>query len=328
MQYGVKLSGVASQVPSKVVTNNDLAEFLDTNDDWITERTGIKQRHVCLDNEDGLTLSTTACKKILDSTGINPEDIDLIVVATSTPDCLYPSTACRLQAELSADNAVCFDLSAACSGFIYSVLTASQFIQLGTYKKALVVGVDIHSRFMDWEDRSTAILFGDGAGAVLLEQTDINNNELLGSHLESDGKGGADLCLKTTGVKYPSGKNTQEVDTVYMNGRKIYQFAVRKVPAIINEVSAKAGIETSEINYLLCHQANQRILDAVTDRMGWESGRCLSNIAKYGNTSAASIPLVWDEFQDSIKTGDIICLAGFGAGLTAGSILWQIGGRK
>lgn len=327
MQYGVKLSGVTSKVPNKIVTNDDLAEFLDTNDEWITERTGIKQRHICTQDEDGLSLSTEACQELLQRTNTNAEDIDLILVATSTPDCLYPSTACRVQANIGATNAVCFDLSAACSGFIYSMVTASQFIQLGTYKKAIVIGVDIHSRFMDWSDRSTAILFGDGAGAVLLEQTDVSTNELLAVHLESDGRGGADLCLNTTGVNFPAGKEYKQVDTVYMNGRKIYQFAVRKVPAIINEVCNKAELNTEDINYLLCHQANQRILDAVTDRLKWESGRCLSNIAKYGNTSAASIPLVWDEFQSQTKEGDVLCLAGFGAGLTSGSILWKLGGK-
>jgi 3-oxoacyl-[acyl-carrier-protein] synthase-3 len=323
LPFGVKLSGLGSGIPSKIVTNQDLEKFLDTNSEWIESRTGIKERRVCdLDNnENSLSLAVKASTGALGSTAAT--EIDLIIVATSTPDFLYPSTACRLQNELGASKAVGMDLSAACSGFIFALVTASQFIQLGTYSKVLVVGVDIHSRFMDWSDRSTSILFGDGAGAVLLEQTSTENNQLLSHAIHSDGSGGCDLALKCVGGEFPNGKIDKTIETVTMNGRKIYQFAVKTIPESLNEISQKAGIKIDEIDYLICHQANQRIMDSVAEKLGWANEKCLSNIAKYGNTSAASIPLAWNEFKHILRDNSNLALSGFGAGLTWGSILWK-----
>ncbi|MDX1917863.1 MAG: beta-ketoacyl-ACP synthase III [Candidatus Caenarcaniphilales bacterium] len=320
--FGVKLVGLGSAVPKQFISNQDLEEFLDTSSEWIETRTGINSRHICIPGEeDGLSLSLTAARKAL--AGLDPTSLDLILVATSTPDFLYPSTACRLQHALGATKAVGMDLSAACSGFVFSLVTAAQFIQLGTYTKVLVVGVDIHSRFLDWTDRSVSILFGDAAGAVLLERCKAEENQLLGHAIHSDGSGACDLTLRTVGGLYPSGRISNQIETVSMNGRKIYQFAVKTVPESIQEAATAAGITKDQLDYVLCHQANQRILDALAERLEMPKERCLSNIAKYGNTSAASIPLVWDEYKDNLKDISLLAISGFGAGLTWGSLIWR-----
>jgi 3-oxoacyl-[acyl-carrier-protein] synthase-3 len=321
--FGVKLNGLGSSVPSQVVTNQDLEKIIDTNSDWIESRTGIKKRHICDSSlgEDSLSLSLEASLKALGDTPAS--EIDLIIVATSTPDYFYPSTACRLQSKLGATKAFAFDLSAACTGFVYALVTASQFIQLGTCSKVLVVGVDIHSKILDWTDRTTCILFGDGAGAALLERTSADKNELLSHKLHSDGHGGEDLSAKCVIGGYPLGKVEKSTESVHMNGRKIYQFAVKTIPESVSESANLAGLSVDQIDYLICHQANQRILDSVAEKMDWPREKCLSNIAKYGNTSAASIPLAWSEFANSIPSGSIISIAGFGAGLTWGSLIWK-----
>jgi 3-oxoacyl-[acyl-carrier-protein] synthase-3 len=321
--FGVKLSGLGHAVPSKIVTNQDLEKIIETSSEWIETRTGIKQRHVCSSEEvkDTLFLSKEASLKALN--GFPPSEVDLIIVATSTPDLLYPSTACRLQNALQAKECLAFDLSAACTGFVFALVTASQFLQLGTYKNALVVGVDIHSRFMDWTDRTTSILFGDAAGAVFLQSTDIQNNQLLSHSLHTNGDGGCDLTLGVGGSSFPNGKSPQENQTVSMNGKKIYHFAVKTIPESISESAELAGLKTNDIDYLICHQANQRILDSVAEKMGWPSEKCISNISKYGNTSAASIPLAWSEAAVNLKDNAIISLVGFGAGLTWGSAVWK-----
>lgn len=322
MNFGVQIKGLGSGIPSKVIRNEDLEQFLETSSEWIETRTGILERRVCdLEKEDGLSLSFKACKKALGDFPV--EKLDLIIVATSTPDYLYPSTACRLQEALKAPKAVAFDLSAACSGFVFALVNACQFLQNGNYQNALVVGVDIHSRFLDWTDRSTSILFGDGAGAVFLERTDIQNNQLAAFNLRSDGSGGCDLSLKCVGGEYPMGKTKKTLEAVFMNGKKIYSFAIKTIPELITEVAHKANISTDQIDHLICHQANQRILDAIAEKLNWQKEKCLSNIAKYGNTSAASIPLAWDEFAATLPKECILALAGFGAGLTWGGLIWK-----
>lgn len=325
MKSGIKLSGIGSALPKQVISNDDLAKFLDTSNEWITERTGIQQRYICSEQEDSVTLSVEASLKAIAEAGIQAEDIDVILVATSTPEFHYPNTACRIQSELGAKKAFCLDLSAACSGFIYALFTAAQFIQNNTiYKNILIVGVDIHSRFIDWSDRNTAILFGDAAGAVLVQACDISQNEYIDSYLLSYGQEGSSLELEAVGSAYPQTQQQINNGIVTMNGRKVYQFAVKSVPHIVNAVCERAGYEVNQIDYLACHQANQRILDASIDRLGLDKSKNLSNIAKYGNTSAASLPLLLDEYKNTIKqSNNLICMAGFGAGLTAGSILWK-----
>lgn len=327
--FGVKLAGIGSATPSKVVTNLDLEKIIDTNDEWIKTRTGISERRVCEfteENSETLDLSVRAAKKALGN--IPATEIDLIIVCTSTPDYLYPSTACRLQFALGATKAVAFDLSAACTGFIYGLVTASQFLQLGTYSRVLLVGVDVHSRFLDWSDRSTSILFGDGAGAVVLEKTSTENNQLLSHTIHSDGSGACDLYIKTVGMSYPQSKSSKSVETVHMNGKKIYHFAVKTIPETLAESVLKAGIEINDIDYLICHQANQRILDSVAERLHWPKEKCISNIAKYGNTSAASIPLALDENYYKFAKENVIAFVGFGAGLTWGSVIWKWDGNS
>lgn len=322
--FGVKLSGLGSCPPETVIRNQDLEKILDTNSEWIEARTGILERRVCKltdEEQDTLDLSVKAALEAMGSS--DPNDIDLIIVATSTPDYHYPSTACRLQAAIGAQKAFAFDLSAACTGFVFALVTASQFVQLGNCKKALVVGVDIHSRFLDWTDRSTAILFGDGAGAVLIEQCPTEENQLLAHALHSDGSGGCDLTLKAVGGQYPLGKVERQSGTVSMNGKRIYHFAVKTIPESIAESAQQAGFGIDQIDYLICHQANQRILDSVAEKLNWPKEKCISNIAKYGNTSAASIPLAWAESAKQLKNNSLISLVGFGAGLTWGSALWK-----
>jgi len=321
MRYGVRIIGLAGALPEHIVKNSDLEKFLDTSSSWIEERTGIKERRICKEGEDSLSLSLEAARKALGKMPV--EQIDLILVATSTPEYLYPSTSCRLQAELAAVNAAAFDLSAACSGFIYGLVTAAQFIQAGSYKNVLLVGVDIHSRFLDWSDRSTAILFGDGAGAAILSACDIEDNQLLTHYLRADGHSANDLTLKTVASSYPQLPSSQISETVKMNGRKIYQFAVKSVPQVISKSAKQAGLEIADIDYLVCHQANQRILDAICQRLDFPIDKCLSNISRYANTSAASIPLVWAENMQKISDDSLLALAGFGAGLTIGSVIWK-----
>ncbi len=323
MNFGVEIKGLGSASPSKIVCNEDLEQFLETSSEWIKTRTGISERRVCdpSKQENGLSLSLEAAKKALGN--FAPEKIDLIIVATSTPDFLYPSTACRLQEALKAKNAVAFDLSAACSGFVFGLVNAAQFLQNGTYKNALIVGVDIHSRFLDWTDRSTSILFGDAAGAVFIERSDSEKNQLLAFNLRSDGSGGDDLSLKCVGGEYQAGKIEKPLEAVFMNGKKIYSFAIKTIPDLIAEVAHSAKISTDEIDYLICHQANQRILDSIAEKLNWPKEKCLSNISKYGNTSAASIPLAWDEFAETLPKECTLALAGFGAGLTWGSVIWK-----
>jgi 3-oxoacyl-[acyl-carrier-protein] synthase-3 len=297
---------------------------MDTNDEWIVSRTGIRERRVCQGQENGLTLSQAASSQALAEAGLAPEELDAIIVATSTPDMLYPATACRLQQELGARNAVGFDLSAACSGFVFGLITASQFLRLGTHSRVLMVGVDVHSRYLDWQDRSVAILFGDGAGAIVLEACPEPENHLLAQQMKSDGSGGCDLYIPISGHTYPEGRQSLPVGTVQMNGRRIYQFAVRNLPESISGVLGSAGVSVQDVSFFLCHQANQRILDALAERLEVPPERLLSNIERYGNTSAASIPLVWSENRHLMEPGNLLCLSGFGAGLTWGSVLWRV----
>ncbi len=319
--YGIKMKSLGSALPTKIITNEDLGLLMDTNDEWIKSRTGISERRICTGNEDGLELSVIAANKALGDT--DPNELDLIIVATSTPDFLYPSMACRLQERLGAKRAFGFDLSAACSGFVYGLVNAYQFIRSGDVKRVILVGVDIHSRFIDWQDRSTAILFGDGAGAVLLESCSSEENELLAYSLHSDGSGACDLTLPNAGAAFPQSQASIEAPKVQMNGRKIYQFAVSTIPLSVEETAQKAGLTSKDVDYLVCHQANQRIIESVAGKMGLPLDRCLSNLASVGNTSAASIPLVLDQYFSLIPAASVLALTGFGAGLTWGTVLWR-----
>ena len=326
--YGVKFSGVGASLPSRVVTNKDLESLFETSDEWIYTRTGIKERRVVEKNESGLSLSLDASKQALKKANLDPKDLDLIIVSTTTPDKLYPCTACLLQGELGAKKAASFDLSAACSGFVFGIVTGSQFIYTGQYKNILIVGVDVHSRFIDWSERSVGILFGDGAGAVVLQSCLAKDDELLCYSMHSEADSNLDLILDNQNVLFSDFNKTSSSNFVRMNGKAIYQFALKVVPDVSADLLDKLNLKPDEIDYFIPHQANQRIIDATSERIGLKKEQVISNIEKVGNTSAASIPLA---IVDGLKSKKIkspckIMLVGFGAGLTWGGAIidWNL----
>ncbi len=314
---GVCFIGSGSAVPDRVLTNIDLAQMVDTTDEWIASRTGIHERHIADGEQDSVAnLAAKAGQKAIANAGLTPQDIDLIILATSTGDDLF-GTAGRVQKILGAERAVAFDLVAACSGFVFGLVTASQYIRTGAYKNVLLIGADVLSRWVDWQDRRTCILFGDGAGAVVLQAGSQNN--LLGFEMRSDGKGN-DLL----NINY-SGRSTFE--PISMNGQEVYRFAVRRVPEVIEKSLHYANLEVHDLDWLILHQANQRIIDAVVNRFGIDPAKAVSNMGKYGNTSAASIPIALDEWVQAgkIQSDHVIAIAGFGAGLSWGSAVFRWG---
>ncbi|MDX1977514.1 MAG: beta-ketoacyl-ACP synthase III [Pseudanabaenaceae cyanobacterium bins.68] len=313
-RLGAKIIGTGSAVPARVLTNAELSEQVDTSDEWIVSRTGIKARHI-IQGETLVDLATGAAQKAIGSAGISAQDLDLIILATSSPDDLFGSAA-RVQKLLGAKRAVAFDLSAACSGFVFGLVTATQFLRADTYQNILLIGADVLSRWLDWSDRRTCILFGDGAGAVVL--TKATPDRVLGYELHTDGEGN-DLLNLNLELDQPS--------FLSMNGKEVYRFAVTAVPEVIEQALSKAGLTIEAIDWLILHQANQRILDAVAERLHIPSHKVISNLAAYGNTSAASIPLALDQAiaNQQIQPGDRIMIAGFGAGLSWGAAIfyWQ-----
>jgi 3-oxoacyl-[acyl-carrier-protein] synthase-3 len=314
---GVRIIGSGSAVPQRIITNDELSQTIETSDEWISSRTGIRQRRIITSEQESLaSLATLAGKEAIAMAGIEPRDLDLIILATSSPDDLFGS-ASQVQYLLGAEKAVAFDLSAACSGFVFGLVTASQFIRTGTYRNILLIGADVLSRWVDWSDRRTCILFGDGAGAVLLQASE-DQDQLLGFELRSDGKGNPLLNLSHN-------SQTQGYDNITMNGGEVYRFAVKSVPEVLDKALFKANLTVDDINWLILHQANQRIIDSVQSRMGIDTEKVISNLSNYGNTSADSIPLALDESVRShkIKPSDIIATAGFGAGLSWGAAIFR-----
>lgn len=320
--YGVKFVSFAGALPKTVVKNTDLQKLFDTSDEWIYTRTGIKQRMVISNNESGLSLSLDAAKQVLKKASLDPKDIDLIIVSTTTPDKLYPSMSCMLQGEIGAVNAVAFDISAACSGFVFGIVTAAQFIYTGEYKNILLVGVDIHSRFIDWSERSVAVLFGDGAGATLMKSCMVKDDQLLGYSIHSEADKNLDLVLDNSNVFYQNFNKQKEPNFVRMNGKAIYQFALRVVPDVIVKLLDKINLKSNQVDYLILHQANQRIIDSVASKLDFNDKQVISNIKNVGNTSAASIPLalVGGLAEKTIKNPCKMIFVGFGAGLTWGAV--------
>jgi 3-oxoacyl-[acyl-carrier-protein] synthase-3 len=316
-------------VPKQILTNMDLSKMVETSDEWITARTGMKERRLAVGNQSLSELGAEAASAALSMAGLTAEEIDLIVLATSTSDDLFGS-ACQIQALLGASRAVAFDLTAACSGFVFGLVTIAQFIRMGVYRNALLIGGDVLSRWVDWSDRSTCVLFGDGAGAVLC-QREASGDRLLGFHLCSDGTQNGYLNLAYAGEPQSlvDGKaiNQGSYQKITMNGREVYRFAVAKVPEVIEKTLFQANISREDVDWLILHQANQRIMDAVASRLGLPPEKVISNVTEYGNTSAASIPLALDDAvrQGRIKDGDVIVTAGFGAGLTWGSAIFKWG---
>ena len=318
----VKVTGWGTYLPDKVLSNADLEKMVDTSDEWIITRTGIKERRLVADNEVTSDLGAEAAKKAIDQAGLKPEDIELIIVATVTGDTPFPSTACYLQHKIGAVKAACFDLSAACSGFIYGLITAQQFIKTGFYANALVIGAEVMSAFVDWQDRNTCVLFGDGAGACVLEPSD-DDSGIISSYLGSDGSQTELLRVPGGGSKIPATKQSVEDKEHYlkMSGSEVFKLAVRAMAEAANKALGKVNIDCKDVACLIPHQANIRIIEAVAKRIGLPRDRIYFNIEKYGNMSSASTAVGFCEAveQGRIKKGDIVVLVAFGAGLTWGA---------
>ena len=300
-----RIIGTGSYIPKKVITNDDLSLTLDTSDAWISTRTGIHNRHIA----EGMTSSDMAymaARRAVDDSGLNPADIDVIIVATSSPDYAFPSTAALVQAKLEAVNAACFDISAACTGFIYAYSIAQGYIAGGMYKNILIIGTEVMSEHVDWEDRSVCVLFGDGAGAAMLTADKDNLSSVM---IHSDGSRGNVLTC---------GK-----DNIFMDGQEVFKFAVKTVPMSIQDILNKEHIRADDVGMYILHQANQRIIQAVSKRLGISMEKFPMNMQEYGNTSAASIPILLDELNrnNRLVRDELIVMSGFGAGLSWGSIV-------
>lgn len=330
---GLALVGCGSAMPSTSLSNSDLSRRVETSDDWIRSRTGIGARRVAGADESLTVLASRAARTALDHAGWNPADVDLILLATSSPDDLF-GTAPRIQAALGATGAVAFDLTAACSGFLFALITAGQYVASGAVRRALVIGADQLSRWVDWDDRRTCVLFGDGAAAVAVQACPAEESGLLGFRMRSDGSRHACLTLAQTESREPllDGISAQKggFAPIQMNGQEVYKFAVREVPQILADLLEHTNTQAGQLDWLLLHQANQRILDAVAERFAMAPERVLSNLAHYGNTSAATIPLMLDEAvrDGRVRPGHLLASSGFGAGLSWGAALLRWSGPR
>ena len=328
-QIGVSFKGSGSYVPDQILTNQKISQKVDTNDQWIKSRTGIAERRIASLGDDVTEMGYKAARKAIEMANWDIATIDLIILATSTPHDLFGS-APSIQAKLGAHNAVAFDLTAACSGFLFALITSSQFLKGGSFKRAIVIGADQLSSYVDWNDRRSCILFGDGAGALAIESTYEFDN-FIGFDMRTDGGRGSFLNLPFKSNKNSIVDNINflngEFASIQMNGQEVYKFAVREVPIILDKLFAKTNHTAKEVDWLVLHQANQRILDAVGDRLKIPNEKILSNLEFYGNTSAGTIPLMMDEAirNNKIKQNDIIATSGFGAGLSWGAALIKWG---
>lgn len=319
-EFASVVKGVGGYLPAKALTNDDLARMVDTTDEWITARTGIRKRHIAADGETTSDLAAIAAKRALDAAGLTPDDIDLIVMATATPDYTFPATATIVQNKLGITRGAAFDLQAVCSGFVYAVATADNFLVRGQFERALVIGAETFSRILDWSDRSTCVLFGDGAGAMVLERQEkskAGDRGVKGIHLRSDGRY-RDLLYVDGG---PS--TTQTVGHLRMVGNQVFKHAVGKISESVKAAAQQAGIAISDIDWFVPHQANQRILSAVAEKLGLDDSKVVSTVAEHGNTSAASVPLALAAATEDgrIKPGDLVLIEAIGGGLTWGSAL-------
>lgn len=314
----VKIIGTGSALPRKIVTNDDLAQLVDTSDEWIRERTGIGGRHIST-GETVVSLAAEACEKALESAGRNASEIDLLLVATCTPEVGIPCAACQVQSQLGAARAVAFDLNAACAGFLFSLNTAYAYIEAGIYENALVVGSEVLSKIIDWTDRGTCVLFGDGAGAVLVERSEQPG--ILGFVQHSDGTKGEVLACDSRQLKNPYVSMPYGHPFVNMDGREVFAFAVRQVPASIKEVLEQLQLTPDDVDLYVLHQANRRILEGIAKRLSVDMGKFPMNLERVGNMSSAAIPVLLDELnrEGQLREGMTLVLSGFGAGLTYGA---------
>lgn len=320
------ITGWGMAVPESVLTNDDLAKIIDTNDQWIRDHTGIRERHIAREDEFPSTLAVEASIKALQVANLKPTDIDLIVCSTSTPEYIFPATACLIQDQLGATKAGAFDLLAACSGFIYATNLAAQAIRSGSIKNALVIGTETLSRFVNWQDRNTCILFGDGAGAFVLQASDEPGG-VLSAVMHSDGSGGDSLSLLGGGSHFPATEATVHDGKhyIHMDGKAVFRFATRVMGHAAKEALELAGLSTEDVQWIIPHQANYRIIETAAKYLKLPLDRFIINVDRYGNTSTASIPIATVEAIEKglIKNGDKIVLVGFGAGLTWGALAAQ-----
>jgi 3-oxoacyl-[acyl-carrier-protein] synthase III len=325
----IGITGVGCYVPDRVLTNDDLSEMVETSDEWITERTGIKERRVADPDQAASDLALPAARQALGAAGLDPADVDLVVVATVTPDMFFPSTGSLLASALGADDAAAYDLSAGCTGFMYALAQAYGALAGGLAENAVVVGTETLSKIINWQDRSTCVLFGDGAGAVVLEN--VRAGGFLGFELGSDGEGGKDLSIPAGGSRNPSTAQTveQELHFLRMNGREVYKFATRVLVSSAEKLLEEVGVTVEEIDLYIPHQANKRIIDHAARNLGIPEEKIFVNLQKYGNTSSASIPLCLAEAVQAgrLQQGTRVLMTGMGAGLTWGSAytIWNDG---
>jgi 3-oxoacyl-[acyl-carrier-protein] synthase-3 len=328
MAQGVTIAGTGSYLPEKILTNDDLSKFVETSDEWIVTRTGIKERRIAGEGESTSHLGSKAGQKALEQAGIAAEDLDLIIVATITPDTLTPATACYVQQQLGATKAVAFDISAACSGFLYAMKIAKRMIESGAFHNALIIGAEKLSAFVNWEDRTTCVLFGDGAGAAVLRASKEGEGRILATDIGTDGKQTHLLNIPGGGSACPITINNagEGLATLAMLGKEVFKHAVTRMKNSANFVIERAGLEPDDIAIVIPHQANLRIIDAIASRLAVPNDRVFVNLHKYGNTSAAAIAIALDEAhrQGKMKRGDNIVMVAFGAGLTwaAAAIEW------
>ena len=320
-----KITGVQGYVPEYVLTNQELETMVDTTDEWITTRTGIKERRILKGEDRGTSvIGAEAVKGLLEKTNTAPEEVDMLICATSTPDMAFPATANTISHKVGAVNAFSYDLQAACSGFLYALSTGSQFIETGKYKKVVIVGADKMSSIIDYTDRTTCIIFGDGGGAVMLEPTEEGEElGIMDSILRSDGSGEPHLHMKAGGSRRPACHETidRKEHFVYQEGSAVFKFAVTKMADVSGEIMDRNGLQGDDIAYLVPHQANKRIIDATARRMGVGEEKVMLNIHRYGNTTSGTIPLCLWDYENQLKKGDNLILAAFGGGFTWGS-LW------
>jgi 3-oxoacyl-[acyl-carrier-protein] synthase-3 len=323
---GAKISALGCHVPAGVLTNRDLEKIVETNNQWIVERTGISERHIAAPEVATSDMAVEAARVLLAQRGIEATELDAIIVCTVTPDMFFPATACLVQDRIGARGAWGFDLVAACSGFIYGLTTAAHFVMAGTHKKVLVIGADTMSRILDYTDRSTCILFGDAAGAMLVEPTD-DDNRFIGFMNEVDGSGGDYLKMPAGGSRMPSSKETveQRMHFVKQDGGQVFKYAIRKMEELCNSLLAKHNLTPKDVKLLIPHQANRRIITGVAERLGMDLEHVIINIDRFGNTTGATIPLATRDAVESgkLKKGDLVLFAAVGAGLTAGANLWR-----
>jgi len=328
-RIAAKITGVAGFLPPRTLTNADLERIVDTTDAWILERTGIRERHIVDKGMAASDMATEAAKQLLNQKGVSPEEVDLIIVASVTPDMMFPATACLVQDRLGAKKAWGFDLSGACAGFVYATTVGAQFVGAGTHRKALVIGSDVMSSILDYQDRATCVLFGDGAGAVLIEPTTDPNEGILDFMHDVDGSGGQFLYMPGGGSLNPPSHETvdKRMHYVHQEGPQVFKYAVRRMAETACQILARNGYSGRDIALVVPHQANLRIIRAMQERLGVDDSKVMVNIDRYGNTTAATIPLGLRDAaeQGRLHKGDLVLLVAVGAGYTTGAILMRWG---